>query len=153
NEFSWRDRLFVTGAVRFDDNSAFGENYDAAIYPKLSASWVISEEAFFPQGLLERGVTQFRLRGAWGQSGKQPDIFAAQRLYRPETGPDGQPILTREAIGNPDLGPERGSELELGFDLGFLNDRANLEFTWYNRKTFDAIVAKPVRPSVGFPGT
>ncbi|MQA91876.1 MAG: SusC/RagA family TonB-linked outer membrane protein [Gemmatimonas sp.] len=153
NEFDWAGRLFLTGAVRFDDNSAFGTNYDAAIYPKLSGSWVISEESFFPQTSLTRYIDQFRLRAAWGESGQQPDAFAAQRLYTPLTGPNGQPMLTREAFGNPDLGPEKGSELEIGFDAAFLSERVTLDFTWYNRKTIDAIVSQPVRPSMGFDGT
>lgn len=148
NEFNWEDRIFLTGAVRFDDNSAFGTNFDAAIYPKVSGSWVISEEDFWDDPI---GVTNFRLRGAWGKSGQQPDAFAASRLYEPITGP-GQGALTPLAIGNPDLGPEVGSELELGFDAALLSDRLGIQFTWYNRVTKDAIVSRPVRPSIGFPG-
>jgi TonB-dependent SusC/RagA subfamily outer membrane receptor len=148
NEFSWADRIFVTGAVRFDDNSAFGTNFDAAVYPKLMGSWVLSEEEFWQSPL---GLNQLRLRGAWGMSGQQPDAFAASRLYTPITGP-GQGALTPMAIGNPDLGPEIGQELEVGFDASLMDDRLGLEFTWYNRVTKDAIVAAPVRPSIGFPG-
>ena len=146
NEFGWEDRIFLTGAVRFDDNSAFGTDFNAAVYPKASGSWVMSEEDFWPDPL---GVDEFRLRGAWGKSGQQPDAFAASRLYTPITGP-GQGALTPLAIGNPDLGPEVGRELELGFDASLLDDRVGLEFTWYSRVTKDAIVASPVRPS-GFP--
>ena len=46
-QVAWRDRLFVTGAVRMDNNSAFGSELNRVFYPKLSASWVISEESFF----------------------------------------------------------------------------------------------------------
>ena len=42
-----RERLYVTGAVRRDDNSAFGRNFAAVYYPKLSVSWVLSQEPFF----------------------------------------------------------------------------------------------------------
>jgi TonB-linked SusC/RagA family outer membrane protein len=148
NEFSWEDRIFLTGAVRFDDNSAFGTDFDAAIYPKVSGSWVTSEEDFWDDWL---GVEELRVRGAWGKSGQQPDAFAASRLYTPITGP-GQGALTPLALGNPDLGPEVGQELELGFDVSALDNRLGLEFTWYSRVTKDAIVASPVRPSIGFPG-
>jgi TonB-linked SusC/RagA family outer membrane protein len=150
NEFNWDDRIFLTGAVRFDDNSAFGAEFGGAVYPKVSGSWVISEESFFPQDLL--GLTQMRLRGAWGKSGQQPDAFAATRLYQPETGTNQQPFLSPRAFGNPDLGPEIGSELELGFEAGLLDDRMSVDFTWYTRTTKDAIVASPIRPSLGFPG-
>ena len=148
NEFNWEDRIFLTGAVRFDDNSAFGTNFDAAVYPKAMGSWVVSEQDFWENPL---GVGEFRLRGAWGKSGQQPDAFAASRLYEPITGP-GRGALTPLAIGNPDLGPEVGQEIELGFDASAVDDRLGIEFTWYSRVTKDAIVAAPVRPSIGFPG-
>lgn len=149
NEFNWNNRRFLTVAARFDDNSAFGTEFEAAVYPKVSGSWVMSEEEFWSSPL---GLSELRLRGAWGESGKQPDAFAASRLWAPITGP-GEPALTPLAIGNPDLGPEIGSEIELGFDAAFLDDRVGLGFTWYNRTTKDAIVANPIRPSVGFPGS
>src|SRR5690606_13471036 len=60
-ELSWNDRIYLTGAVRFDDNSAFGANFDAQIYPKLSATWVVSDEPFWNVA----GVNSLRLRGAW----------------------------------------------------------------------------------------
>ena len=41
----WRDRLFVTGGVRFDKYSAFGSNLGVQTYPKISASYVISDES------------------------------------------------------------------------------------------------------------
>jgi TonB-dependent starch-binding outer membrane protein SusC len=61
--------------------------------------------------------------------------------------------VTPSNVGNPDLGPERGQEIELGFDAGFFNDRAGLEFTWYNQRTKDAILLQPVAPSSGFAGS
>ena len=149
-QISWNNRLFLTAAVRGDDNSAFGQNYDFVVYPKFSASWVISEEPFFERatGLLNT----LKLRGAWGQAGQQPDVFAAIRLYEPVTGPGGVGTLTPENIGNPELKPEVGEELELGFDASFLNERLALEFTYYDQVTRDAIVERPILPSMGFPG-
>ncbi len=148
-QFDWNQRVFLTGAVRMDDNSAFGADFDAAIYPKLSATWVMHEEGFWT---FDR-VNQFRLRGAFGAAGQQPDIFDAARLYSSVTGPADQPMLTPQAVGNPELQPERGEELELGFDAGFMDDRVTLNMTRYWRTTRDAIVARGLAPSGGFPGT
>ena len=152
NQFSWEDRIFLTGAVRFDKNSAFGTEAGGETYPKLSAAWVLSEESFWEGSSLGSAVPEIRLRGAWGASGQQPDAFAAQRLYQSFAGPGGAPILSPSAFGNPELGPERGEELEIGFDAGLLDERMSLEFTWYSRSTKDAIVSRPIRPSIGFPG-
>jgi len=152
-EMAWRDRLFLTAAVRFDKNSAFGENARAAVYPKLSASWVVAEEPFWRESRIGSLLPELRLRGAWGASGQQPDVFAAQQLYRAVPGPGGESTLTPLASGNPDLKPERGEEIELGFDGQLWNGRLGLEFTWYRKATEDAIVARPMRPSTGFPNT
>ncbi|MDQ3522387.1 MAG: TonB-dependent receptor, partial [Gemmatimonadota bacterium] len=118
-------------------------------YPKLSGAWVVSEEPFWNLGF----VDQLRLRAAYGESGQQPETFAALRTFRPVTGPDDVGTVTPNAVGNPDLGPERGSEVELGFDAGFLNERLGLEFTYYNQRTRDAILLRDIAPSTGFSGS
>ena len=146
---SWDNRLFLTGAVRGDDNSAFGADFDFVVYPKLSASWVVSEEAFLAG---TDWLTQLRLRAAWGEAGQQPDIFAAQRLYEPVGAFEGRGGLTPRTIGNPEVEPEVGEELEIGFDAGVWDDRFNVEFTYYNQKRRNALLNVPVRPSTGFPG-
>ncbi|MSR21837.1 MAG: hypothetical protein EXR91_12840 [Gemmatimonadetes bacterium] len=146
-QLDWGNRIFFTAAVRGDDNSAFGKNYEAAIYPKVSATWVLHEESFWNVDW----VDQLRIRGAWGQAGKQPDAFAATQLFRPLTGPGGLPMLSPAAYGNPDLGPEKGEELELGFDASVLEGRIGGSFTYYTRKTRDAIIGKTLPPSL-WPG-
>lgn len=149
-QLSWRDRAFLTAAVRGDDNSAFGKNFDFVTYPKVSAAWVLSEEPFFARIPF---VNTLKLRAAWGQAGQQPDVFAALRTFEPATGVEGTATLTPENIGNPDLKPEVGQELEVGFDAGLLDERVGVEFTLYDQVTKDAIVEVPVIPSLGFPGT
>ncbi len=148
-QLDWGGRFFLTAAVRQDDNSAFGSDFSAATYPKASTTWVISEESFWNVDFVET----LRLRGAWGQAGQQPDVFAATRLYEPQPGVNFVPILTPQTIGNPDLGPEKGQELELGFDATMFDDRVSLEFTGFWRDTKDAIVTKQIAPSIGIPGT
>ena len=148
-QFSWDDRLFLTGAIRADDNSAFGTDFDIVTYPKLSASWVISEEGFWNLDF----VNALKLRVAYGESGQQPDNFAALRTYEPVSGEYDQPGGSPNFVGNPELGPERGKEIEVGFEAGLLDDRIGLDFTYYNQKTTDAIVSREVPPSSGFPLT
>jgi TonB-linked SusC/RagA family outer membrane protein len=148
-QLSWNDRFYLTGAVRADDHSAFGENFELVYYPKISSAWVVSEEPFFSLP----GVSDLRLRAAFGMAGEQPGAFDALRTYSLVQGPGGAATVTPSTVGNPDLGPERGQEIEIGFDAGFLNDRAGLEFTWYNQRTKDAILLQPVAPSTGFAGS
>ncbi len=145
----WKNRVFITAALRGDDNSAFGTNFNFVTYPKVSATWVVDEEPFFDVSW----VNTLRLRGAWGRAGQQPDVFAAARLYGPTTGPGDVSTLTPQNVGNPDLKPEVGEEIELGFDAALQDERVGLEFTWFHKTTSDAIVERGVAPSLGFPGT
>jgi TonB-linked SusC/RagA family outer membrane protein len=148
-QVGWRDRLFLTAAVRADDNSAFGENFDLVYYPKVSASWVITEESFWNVDW----INSLRFRGAYGESGQQPDAFAALRTFEARPDPTGVAAVTPQSAGNPDLGPERGKEIEVGFDLSLLNSRVEVDFTYYNQKTTDAILSRNVAPSTGFAGS
>lgn len=142
------DRLFLTGAVRGDDNSAFGSEFDFVIYPKVSASWVISEEPFWNLD----PVDALKLRAAWGKSGQQPEAFSAIRTHRPVPGPSGQSGITPDNVGNPELKPEVGSEIEVGFDATVLDERLTLQATYYDQERQDAIIPIPTLPSEGFPG-
>ena len=149
-EIAWRDRLFATVALRSDDNSAFGANFSRVTYPKYSLSWVVSEEPWFRVPFVGDRLTSLRLRGAYGEAGKAPSTYSALRTYSAASGPGDSPAVTPSFIGNPDLGPERGKEYELGFDLNALQDRVGLEFTYYNKKTTDAILNRDIAPSIGF---
>jgi TonB-linked SusC/RagA family outer membrane protein len=143
-QLAWNDRLFLTAAIRTDDNSAFGTNFDAVTYPKFSASWVLSEQPGIPMPDL---VNTLRLRGAYGASGLQPGAFDAIRTYIPVGGQ-----VTPLSPGNPDLGPERSTELELGFDAGLFADRLAVEVTYFDGTTRDAILSRLAPPSEGFTG-
>ena len=145
-----KNRLFLTAAIRGDDNSAFGENFNAAYYPKFAVSWVASEESFLQNS---GWIDQLKLRAAFGRAGQQPDIFSAVQTYQTKVGPGGQPGVTPQNFGNPDLKPEVGQELEAGFDAAFFRQRLGVEFTVYRKDVRDAILTVPIKPSRGFPGS
>ena len=151
---AWKNRLFLTGALRGDDNSAFGKDYSAAYYPKVSASWVLSEEPMWKEkaGVIGRTLGDLRLRGAFGAAGTQPGTFDAARLYASSVGYQNAPGLVPSSFGNPQLKPERSTELELGFETSLLDRRMDVSYTHFGRKVTDAIVNVPVPPSAGFPG-
>jgi outer membrane receptor protein involved in Fe transport len=142
----WRDKLFITAGARIDGNSAFGQSFGLQTYPKVSGSWVLSEESFWPTNLVET----FKLRGAVGEAGKAPGAFDATRTWNPVAAEGGQPAFTPGQLGNPNLGPERTRETEYGFDAGFLNGRLGLVFTAFSARTNDAIINVAYPPSQGF---
>jgi TonB-linked SusC/RagA family outer membrane protein len=148
-QVGWRDRVFLTAAIRADDNSAFGQNFDRVYYPKYSASWVISDEPFWQVP----AISALKLRAAYGESGKQPLTYSALQTYQSASGPNDVAAVTPQFLGNADLGPERSKELEMGFDLGAFDDRLGLEVSYYRKRTVDAILDRQVAPSVGIPNT
>jgi TonB-linked SusC/RagA family outer membrane protein len=147
--FGWRDRLFVTGGLRVDGNSAFGSGFGLQSYPKLSAAYVLSEEAFWPKEI----VSTFKLRAAIGEAGKAPGAFDAVRTWDPIAADEGKPGFTPAQVGNPNLGPERTRELEFGFDAGAFEDRVSFEATAFRARTLGALIGVTYPPSEGFTRT
>ena len=146
---AYRDRLFFTGAVRSDRNSAFGADFKTVLYPKFSASWIPSDESFFPQ---MGWLNELRLRTAYGASGVQPGTIDAVQFFTPTTarGEAGdQPALVFSALGNRQLKPERSEEIELGFDLTVFDSRLSAEVTRYQKSSKDALISRILPPSLG----
>ena len=149
-QFAWRDRLFVIGALRGDDNSTFGQDFEFALYPSLNVSWVIGEEPFFPKSNF---MNSLRLRAAYGQSGQRPGFRNAATFYNvvgvKQQGSDVGGVAIGDTVGNAQLKPERSSEYELGADVGFFGGRAAVELTYYNKSTTDALILRQLPPSLG----
>ena len=152
-QLSYADRLFLTLAVRGDQNSAFGENIGFVTYPAVSASWVVHEESWFPELPV---LSNLRLRAAYGESGQRPGRLDALRVYEAQAVALGGQISSGFVVdnaGNPDLRPEVTSEIEFGADLGLFDDRVAFELTRWDKTTEDALVLRPLPPSVGGPAS
>jgi TonB-linked SusC/RagA family outer membrane protein len=155
-QVGWNDRLFLTGAVRADDHSSFGTNFDLIVYPKFSVSYVLSDEPALQDRLRSLKVNTFKFRSAWGQAGRAPGAFSAPQTYtvdRVTLGTATGSAIRTAAFGNPDLKPERGEELEVGADIAMFDERIGIDFTYYNKKTTDMLQAVSVPPSSGFIST
>jgi outer membrane receptor protein involved in Fe transport len=141
----YRDRYFLTLGARADGNSAFGSDLGLQVYPKVSGSYVVSDEGFWPEWW-----QVMKLRGAWGEAGKAPGAFDALRTWTPVAGYEAQPGVTPSNLGNPLLGPERTSEVEGGFETSMLDGRISADATWYRKTTRDALFRVTTPPSEGF---
>src|SRR3989441_405698 len=147
--FGYKDRLFVTGALRVDDNSAFGANFQAVFYPKFGVSYVISEEPYFPKW---GWINSVRLRAAVGASGVQPGTTDALRFFSPTAASvdnADNPAIIDSARGNPGLKPERAREYEVGGEAVLFEHRVSIDLTYYNKRTKDALIARIIPPSAG----
>jgi TonB-linked SusC/RagA family outer membrane protein len=152
-DVAWRDRVFVSAAVRNDKNSAFGQDFGSINYPSATLSWVVNEEPFFPKTPY---LSSLRLRAATGKSGQKPNFRDAITFFNAQTvtvaGVD-VPGITVGGTGNPELRPEKSRETEFGLDLGFLDERIGAELTHYQKRTDDLLIAVPLPPSLGLTTT
>lgn len=146
-QFSFKEKLFLTGAIRVDQNSAFGQENRSATYPKVSGSWVAIEKP--DAGLLN----SLRLRAAYGQSGQQPGALAAITYFGPVPatiyGQGALPGVSIGGLGNTSVKPERSAEIEAGFDASIWHDRITAEVTYYDKETTDALVNRELPGSLG----
>jgi len=147
-----RDRLFLTGALRSDQNSAFGTNFQRVFYPKVSASWQISDEDFFPHSGVFSHVNSLHLRLARGASGVQPGPTDALQTFSAGSSSiklTDAPTETYNQIGNDSLRPERSTEWETGFDSRLFGSRVQFDVTYYSKLTKDALISAIIAPSLG----
>lgn len=139
------DWIFTTVGGRWDANSAFGETFTTAFYPKASISIVPS------QGLdwTSETFSTLRIRAAIGKSGLQPDAFAKFTTYRPGPSAEG-PGVRPDNLGNEDLKPEVSTEWEIGAEVGLFDDRWSVDVTYWDRTVKDALVSRQFSVTGGF---
>lgn len=149
----FRDRLFLQLGARVDQFSSFGEDADPFFLPQAGISYVISEESFWTP--LAAVVPTLRLHGAYGTTGRAPSAGASLETYEAQPyavvdgGGSGNGVVP-DRPGNYDLRPEKGTEFEVGFDAGFLDQRLGLDVTYFHKRTTDLILEVPIPPSSGF---
>jgi TonB-dependent SusC/RagA subfamily outer membrane receptor len=145
-EVAFRDRLFLTAAVRYDASSTFAPSERWQAFPKFSASYVLVESR---PGVLNN----LRLRGALGWAGSQPGLANAYSQYisfaqAPFAGRPG--FVSDSTFGNPTLRNERAREAEVGAEAGVLGGRVGVEATYYDRLVSDLLFFRPLPTSTGF---
>lgn len=145
-EVSFADRLFLTGAVRFDASSTFAPSERWQAFPKLSASYVAVQNR-------PGALNTLRLRSALGYAGSQPGIANAYSQFvsytqLPFAGRPG--FVNNVVFGNASLRNERAREFEVGTEAGFLRGRVGAEATYYNRLVSDLLFFRPLPTSTGF---
>ncbi len=148
-------RLLLSPGFRIDGGSTSGRHATFSGFPKLGASWLVSDEKFFP---FKKAFNTLRLRLAYGHAGVQPGLTDRLRLYLSgtqvhSTGDSVLDGLMLFTLGNTQLRPERATDLEGGFDADLFDSRITLSYTGYSKLVRDEIVNIPVAPSVDGGGT
>lgn len=144
----FRDTYFLELGVRADKNTAFGEQVSTQFYPKIGATYNVSNESFFQDNVSQNFISTLRLRGNLGYAGNFPTPFSNEVLAS-VGGYLGSAIIDFGTPGDVALKPEKTKTFEIGGDISFYNDRFNFEFTYYESETRDALFSAPFARSFG----
>ncbi len=150
--FKYKDHLFVTGAIRVDQSTVFGEDNRTQFYPKANVSYVLSSADYWKDFGVSSWWNAFKLRAAYGQSGNLTGIGAYDRfnVYSPSALNSKTSLTSLTTLANTSVKPERQKELEIGTDMSFFNNRLGLTFSYYNKNVTDLLLPVVIAPTTGF---
>ncbi|EAR02126.1 SusC/RagA family TonB-linked outer membrane protein [Maribacter sp. HTCC2170] len=152
----YKDFLYLNGSVRNDWTSTLESDNNSLLYPSASVSFVPTN-AF--EGLRSdgNGLNYLKLRFGYGSSAGFPSVYSTRntlslsgRAFVDESGNVVSSNTTSNFLGNPTLEPETVSEIEIGVDTRFLNNRVGLNASIFKKETKDLITDKDLDPSTGY---
>jgi TonB-dependent starch-binding outer membrane protein SusC len=145
---NFKNRYVLTGSFRRDGSSRFGSNNRYGNFWSVGAAWNIDQEGFMEQITFISGA---KLRTSYGVNGNG-DLanYGWRPLFGYGANYNGQPGGTFNNIGNIDLTWELNKPFNVGLEVGFFNNRLNLAVDYYNRKTSDLLLNRPLSRVVGF---
>lgn len=150
--YNFDERYLVALSLRYDASSKFGANERWGFFPSLGLGWNISNEAFMEDSNV---VSNLKLRGSWGLVGNDN---IANYLYSATLGSNFfYPINGAAAVGttasgvpNPNLKWEETTMINVGVDVGFLNESVRASFEYYVNSSDDLLMGVPLPTSLGF---
>ncbi len=150
--FKFKNHLFVTGAVRVDGSSVFGEDERNQVYVKASGSYVLSGADYWEGFGASKWWNLFKLRMAYGESGNLTGIGPYDRFnsYSSIAFLGKTSFFSSSTLANTNVKPERQTELEFGTDLGFLGNRIGVQFNYYIKEVNDLLINRVIAPTTGF---
>lgn len=145
--YDYGKRYFINATFRAEASSTFAPDHRVGYFPSVSASWLISNEAF----MKDQNVVSFlKLRASYGITGnnnipsyKYLSTYSLNTKYQNVT----TAIATR--LSNPDLCWETAHMAAVGVDLTFI-DRIDMSIDLYNTDNTGLLLNVPVAPSTGF---
>ncbi len=156
--YNFRERYYLTGSLRYDGSTRFGDNNKWALFPAVSVAWRMSEEAFLADNPT---ISDLRLRAGFGIVGNQEirnriplELLSADPAYRAVLGGRIISGVAPFQLPNPDLRWEEKQEYTVGLDYGFFDSRLYGSVEFYRNTTENLLqevaipVPSPVRTQV-----
>lgn len=149
--YNYKGRYLLTLSSRWDGASILADGNKWDVFPAGAIAWRVSDEAFMRN---VKAISNLKVRASYGVTGNAgADEYATLDYSR--TGVVGfqdTPVYYSgysQSISNKNLGWEKSYMLDLGFDLGLLNDRIDVVFDWYRTDTKDVLYEKSLPYALG----
>ena len=142
--YSYKGKYSLNGTVRYEGSNQLGRSRSARWLPtwNISGKWNIIDEPWMKN--LQPVLSHAAIKASYSltaERGPASNALTITRAYTPwrHTTIDNESLLHNTAIGNDDLTYEKKHELNIGLELGFLDNRINFTGDWYKRNNFDLI--------------
>ncbi|PYP77754.1 MAG: SusC/RagA family TonB-linked outer membrane protein [Gemmatimonadetes bacterium] len=147
-QFAFNDYFFVDVTGRNDWSSTLPAGKNSYFYPSVSSSLVFTD--LFPAAKVA-GLSYGKLRAAWTRVGSDANPYLLRLAYDNGDSYFGNArFAVPNTLTNPELKPEQTQAWEIGTELSFLDGRAGLDLTYYQKRTTDQILTASVASSTGF---
>lgn len=145
--YNYREKYFLSASYRIDQSSQFAPNKRTAMFPSVSAAWLISSEDFAKS---IPAVSNLKLKVSWGKTGmKDIGPYRYMEMFSFSSQYDGQPAAVPTQMANPDLTWEQTGQFNTGLEIGLFK-RIEFEVDFYRNVTKDLLVERALPPSGGF---
>tara|TARA_Y100001980_G_C14556914_1_gene353608 strand:- start:142770 stop:146180 length:3411 start_codon:yes stop_codon:yes gene_type:complete len=150
--YSLSDKYLFEANLRADASSRFAEGNRWGIFPGFSAGWRVIDEGFMPASST---LSNLKLRASWGQLGNQnisgywPYLTVINQNNELSYSYNGtfSPGAAVTSLVDENITWETTTTIDFGADFGFFDDKVNLVFDYFKKRTSDIIVQLPI-PSV-----
>lgn len=152
--YNYDNRYYLTASIRVDGSSKFPTGSKYATFPAVSGAWRISGEPFMQD---QKAISNLKLRAGWGRVGNQNiDSNAYLTLVGASDyvfGNSADRVLgtSVSSIGNPNLRWETVEDVNVGVDLGLLDNRLSITADWFQKKSTDMLLKKDNLLVLGYP--
>lgn len=145
-KYDFDNKYFLTGSLRYDGSSRFGQDTRFGLFPSVSAAWDVARESFMRDGLFD----EFKLRASYGITGNS-DVgdFASRNLFARGGSYRGVSGVRQSQLGNPNLGWEESEQLDLGVDFSLFDTRVAGTFEYFNKESSDLLLPRPLFEDAG----
>lgn len=149
--YNLKDKYLLTFTGRVDGSSKFGSENRYAVFPSAALAWKVIEEDFMQDVPF---VSNLKLRTSYGITGNS-EITAYQSLaglgnYAVIFNNTRQVGIGVNRLANTDLRWEKTAQVDVGLELGLINNKINIEVDLYRKLTSDMLLSAPVPSSSGF---